>query len=113
MEIAYCWRVETFLPMLAEDEWAEISPLLTNTIQKIKDYRAIHGCDIPTAREKCSPETVAKFEQLTGHKNIGYDLIFYLRRKDYGPTCSNCSKLFRTPKAKLCVECGHRLENNA
>lgn len=99
--------------MLNEEEWEEISPYLENTVRKIKEYRAKHQCDIPTARANCSPETVKKFEELTGYKDIGYDVIFYLRRSSYGPKCKKCGKLFRTQKAKLCVGCGQTLEQNA
>lgn len=62
--------------MLDEREWEQLSPLLTDTISKIKAYRAKHGCDIPTARANCSHEAVVKFEELTGHKNMGYDVMF-------------------------------------
>lgn len=113
MNIEYCWRVDKDLPMLSEDEWDILSPLLTNTIVKIKAYRAEHGCDITTARANCSPEAVAKFEELTGYKNMGYDVMFYLRRSSYGPKCTKCSKLFRTPNAKYCAACGQMLEENS
>lgn len=99
--------------MLDENEWEQLSPLLTDTIAKIKAYRAGHGCDISTARANCSPEAVAKFEELTGYKDMGYDVMFYLRRSSYGPKCKKCGKLFRTPKAKFCAACGQTLEQNA
>ncbi|TQV65842.1 hypothetical protein FKG94_27955 [Exilibacterium tricleocarpae] len=99
--------------MLNEEEWEQLSPFLSDTIEKIKAYRAKHGCDIPTARANCSPEAVAKFEELTGFKNMGYDVMFYLRRSDYGPKCKSCGKLFRTPKATLCVACGQTLMQNS
>ena len=68
MNVEYCcWRVDKELPMLDEAEWEQLSPLLTDTIRKIKDYRAKHNCDIPTARANCSAEAVAKFEELTGY----------------------------------------------
>ena len=106
MEIEYCWRFKEYLPLLNESEWDQISPLLENTIGKIKAYRAEHGCDIPTARAHCGAEAVAKFEQITGYRDINYDAIFYLRRINYGPKCLNCGKLFRTPRARYCASCG-------
>lgn len=112
MNIEYCWKVDKYLPMLNEEEWEQLSPLLTDTIKKIKAYRAEHGSDIPTARANCCPEAVEKFEELTGYKNMGYDVMFYLRRSNYGPKCNKCSKLLRTPRAKLCVACGQSLEKN-
>ncbi|WP_428242733.1 hypothetical protein [Gynuella sp.] len=112
MNIEYCWRVGKELPMLNEEEWSQLSPLLKDTIKKIKNYRATHNCDIATARANCCPEATAKFEALTGYKNMGYDVMFYLRRSSYGPKCKRCGKLFRTPKAKWCVGCGQALEQN-
>lgn len=106
MEIEYCWRVGKSLPMLNEEEWAQLSPFLDDTVKKIMAYRAEHNCDIPTARANCCPEAVAKFEELTGYKNMSYEVMFYLRRSSYGPKCKNCEKLFRTPQARFCAECG-------
>lgn len=98
--------------MLNEEEWSQLSPLLTDIIKKIKAYRGKHGCDIPTARTNCSAEAVVKFEELTGYQNMDSDVMPYLRRSNYGPKCNKCGKLFRTPKAKLCVACGQTLEQN-
>lgn len=112
MEIAYCWRVSEYLPMLNEEEWAELAPFLENTIKKIKLYMEKHNCDISTARTNCCSDAVAKFEQLTGYKNMDYDLMFYLRRSDYGEKCRVCGKLFRTPKASYCVGCGQTKKQN-
>jgi hypothetical protein len=112
MKIEYCWRVDKELPMLNEEEWEKLSPFLSDAVKKIKAYRAEHGCDIPTARSNCSPEAVEKFEELTGYRNVDYDVIFYLRRSSYGPKCKSCGKLFRTPEARFCAACGQTLEKN-
>ncbi len=112
MEVEYCWRVSEYLPMLNEEEWSELEPFLINTMKKIKVYRAEHNCDIPTARKYCCPDAVSKFEEITGYKNIGYDVMFYLRLSSYGEKCNSCGKLFRTPKAKYCVGCGQTKRNN-
>jgi rRNA maturation endonuclease Nob1 len=113
MEIEYCWRFDKELPMLDEKEWAELSPYLDDTIEKIKKYRFEHNCDLSTAKTNCDIGAVLKFEELTGYKNMAYDMMFYLRRSKYGQKCKNCEKLFRTPEAKICAECGQTLENNA
>jgi hypothetical protein len=49
MEIEYCWRVGEELPMLNEEEWAQLSSLLSDTVSKIKAYRAEYCFDLPTA----------------------------------------------------------------
>lgn len=99
--------------MLNEEEWAELSPYLDNSIEKIKKYRAEHNCDLSTARAHCDIDAALKFEELTGYKNMVYDMMFYLRRSKYGRKCKNCEKLFRMPEAKFCAECGQTVENNA
>ena len=108
MEIVYCWRVREFLAMLDEDEWEEMHPYLNDTINRIKEYREKHNCDLATAKKNFNLEATNKFEELTGYKDIPYDLIFYLRRSDYGPQCQHCNKVLRTPKAKFCAECGRK-----
>ncbi len=52
MEIEYCWRVGKELPVLNEDEWAQLSPLLSDTIKKIKAYRSEHRCNELTVIQK-------------------------------------------------------------
>lgn len=39
----YCWRCDMVLPMLDEDEWLRLTPLLDGAIENIQRYRQQHG----------------------------------------------------------------------
>lgn len=56
MNLEYCWRADKELPMLGEAEWEQLSPLLTDTIKKIKAYRA----DMVVISQRLEPIVVRK-----------------------------------------------------
>lgn len=105
MKTYFCWRCNTNMPFLEEDEWREISPLLIDAIRAIKTYREHNNCDLATARLNCKPEAMRKFEQLTGVAGINFDTIYHHRLQDWGQECSNCGHLLRTPEANYCAKC--------
>ena len=94
------------MPFLEEHEWQIISPLLKDSMLKIKEYRKNHECDLATAKLNYNTEASIEFEKITGYKGVYVDLIFHLRLKDMGPECVACGHLFRTNKAKFCANCG-------
>jgi len=106
MKEYYCWRCDEIMPFLNEEEWAEISPMLDDASRAIKEYRRLHECDLRTARLSCRPEAMEKFEQLTGRPGVNFDVIFHHRLRDWGSECTKCGHLLRSPKAKLCANCG-------
>lgn len=101
------------MPFLEEDEWQQVSPLLGNAAQEIKDYREKHNCDLATARLNVKPEAMQKFEELTSMPGVHFEIIFHHRLIDWGPECTNCGHLFRTPKASFCANCGQKIKDNA
>ena len=97
------------LPMLDEDEWAQMSPFLDSSTQNIKSCREEHGEDLETAlRQGFEEPALRKFEELTGFKETNINAIYHHRRSLYGPECPNCGKLIRTSRARFCAECGHK-----
>ena len=106
MKLYYSWRYSREMPYLDEAEWQEISPLLTNAVQAIMDYRKEHGCDVATARIKCKPVATKRFQELTGVSNVHFEQIFHLRRSNFGIECEECGHLLRTPRASFCADCG-------
>ena len=38
----YCWRCDRVLPMLDEEEWERMMPLLVGSIENIQRYRQRH-----------------------------------------------------------------------
>jgi hypothetical protein len=97
------------LPMLDEDEWAEIAPFLDRSTESVKSYREEHGVGLKEAlRQGFDEPALRKFEELTGFKETNVNAIFHHRRSLYGPECPNCGKLIRTSRARFCAECGYK-----
>lgn len=94
------------MPFLDEDEWQQIAPFLTNAMQGIRDYRDKHNCGLATARRNYNVEATKKFEDITGWPDVHFELMYRLRRSDFGVVCERCSHLLRTPRAKFCANCG-------
>ena len=106
MKRLYCWRCDTEIPMLDEDEWESVAPLLENTIQKIKEYRTKHDCSLNEARRNVNQEACKKYFEITGYEEINFEALYHHRVSLYGPPCKECGKPLRTPQAKICASCG-------
>lgn len=106
MKLLYCWRCKQEIPMLDEDEWNIIAPLLTNMVQRIKNYREEHNCSLEDATLKAGDEACQKYFELTGCKETNHLALYHHRVSIYGSPCKTCGKPLRTPNAKLCVACG-------
>jgi hypothetical protein len=97
--------------MLDESEWELVGPLLSNTIQNIKEYRRQTGASLAEARKHHNTAALDKYFELTGYREASFDAIWHHRLSAFGPPCSHCGKLLRTPKAKFCAECGASAPN--
>lgn len=100
------------VPMLEEHEWEIMAPLLTNQMESIKAYRAEHGADLKTATQKAFKPATDKYFELTGFKETNYAAIWHHRLNNFGPECTKCGHLFRTPKASFCANCGLEVNEN-
>lgn len=96
------------VPMLTEDEWKEIAPLLRIDTERTKQLRREKNIGLAEALYQLRSEACQKYYELTGFKEGNWQAIYTYRLSDYGPECPECGKLFRTPKAKFCAECGHK-----
>jgi hypothetical protein len=76
------------MPMLDDDEWESIAPLLS----------------LKTQKEACE-----RYHQLTGYSETNINAIAHHCNQRFGPDCKRCGKPYRTPEAKYCVECGDGL----
>ena len=93
--------------MLDDEEWDEVHPHLTNAIEQIKRYRAEHGVSLNEARAKgYGREALERYFQITGFRETNPNALWHHRLSDLGPPCRACGKPLRTPRAKLCAECG-------
>jgi hypothetical protein len=106
----YCWRCDKNIPMLDEAEWQILSPLLTDSIQEIQQYRTANNCSLAEAlaQGNFGSGALDKYQTLTGFAETDINLLWHHRASIYGPPCTKCSKPLRTPNAKLCAACGER-----
>jgi len=94
------------IPMLDEQEWGQIGPLLVDC-----DYhKAAEARDTKDPKDVAAVPALAKYNELTGFFESNVNAIWHHRRSLYGPECNNCGKLVRTPKARFCAECGEKTE---
>lgn len=102
----YCWRCREVLPMLDEDEWAQMAPALDEAVVRIKRYRREHQVGLHAALPAAGKDAFDLYERLTGRRETSLDAIRHHRLALYGPPCAHCGQPLRTPRAKLCAACG-------
>lgn len=107
----YVFKLGRDADLLDEREWHDIGSLLEGRLTWIKKYRKETGSSIAEAvrLEPIGLLALAKYKDLTGLELEHPDQLWALRKADYGSLCPNCARPFRSPKAKLCAECGYHL----
>src|SRR5262245_26812465 len=105
----YSFKFRRELPLLSEEEFQPIAKLLRNRVEDIKQYRTEHGAALDEARRHSSNDALDYYEKLTGIRLSHPDELYWVRLSRYGRGCPKCGKPFRTPRAKLCAECGLEL----
>ena len=105
-ERIYCWRCKTVLPMLDEQEWVELAVPLGNFLSLVQQLRREQGLTLPVAVKTAGVEALDRYRQLTGYSETNVEALWHHRLSLFGPPCSSCGKLLRTPRAKHCAECG-------
>ena len=83
----YCWRCQMEMPMLEEYEWKQVLPLFRSD----------------TGRKR----VLALYKEFTGFDETNPAAVAHHRLSNFGPPCETCGRLYRTPRAKLCAECGN------
>ncbi|WP_428312332.1 hypothetical protein [Hydrocarboniphaga sp.] len=95
------------IPMLTEEEWAQMSPHLTGAIEQIKRYREENNSSLAEANSKgFGREALRVYAELTGFQETNANALFHHRLSLYGPPCRSCGKPLRTPIASYCPMCG-------
>ncbi len=106
MKTYYCWRCQCEIPMLEENEWERIYPVLKVNLEKIVRIRKERECDLVTAKRLAFNEACDVYFEMTGFRETEPNAIWHHRLANYGPECPQCGHLFRTPKAAFCANCG-------
>lgn len=103
----YCWRCNMVVPMLDEEEWARMRPLLHSSLQNIKLHRERFRIPLgATPMQTMYWPALMLYHELTGFEETNPNALWHHRLSDYGPPCTHCGKPLRTPRAKLCAACG-------
>jgi hypothetical protein len=106
MEWLWCWRCKADMPMLDEQEFAEIASLHTLGLQSVKKYRADTEAplqDVPLTEH--FQAMLARYEAITGFKETNPNAVWHHRLSLYGPPCKSCGKPLRSPVASSCGDC--------
>ena len=78
----YCWRCDTVVPMLNEEEWAVMEPALRNAISDIQSYRSTHAVDLSEAmRQGYGQKALSLYLELTGYRETNANAINHLRER--------------------------------
>jgi hypothetical protein len=100
--------------MLTESEWAQLEPLLSKSVQDIKDYRESSGASVDVAvRKGFDRDALEKYRELTGAIETDVNALWHHRLADQGAPCEACGKPLRTADARFCAECGHVPSNKS
>ena len=100
----YCWRCRIEIPMLDEQEWQRVGALLG--VDGIKAYQERQRVGLEQAKNEASWEALALYREITGFAETNANALWHHRIALFGPPCHVCGKPLRTPRAKLCAECG-------
>jgi hypothetical protein len=108
---AYCYQMKRTASLLEEDEWRDFEPFVQDMMRGIKEYRRDTSASLSKAHRETPAVRIAlaTYEKLTGDTVDHPDQLWVVRAASYGRLCPACSKPFRTPRAKMCSECGHQL----
>jgi hypothetical protein len=123
MKITWCWRCQTEYPMLEDHEWSILRaahqklPQGTDaafaTLQRHAQAAGLRAPLEPPAAGSMVARRywhlIAGFELFTGIVETSPNSIWHHHLSQYGPPCSQCSRLLRTPKAKICAACGAKV----
>jgi hypothetical protein len=94
------------MPMLDEDEYAEVAALYRAAMKATKEFREQRNIPQKEALSEERFEPVRKrYEQITGMKGCHENAILHHRLSRFGPPCHACGKPLRTASAKLCGSC--------
>ena len=105
----YSFKLKRELPLLSDEEYHLIGQALASRIKGINEYRLQHDVSLAEAKRHACDDALDYYERLTGVRLSDADELYWVRLSRYGRICPQCGKPFRTPRAKLCAECGLEL----
>ena len=112
-KLMYCWRCQTAVPMLDDEEWSRVGALLGTSIRAIKEFRERDGVPVRDVMKVASWEALRLYREITGYPETSPHVLWHHQIALYGPPCQACGKPLRTPRAKRCFECGRSRQESA
>ena len=89
----FCWRCDSAMPMLTEQEWRRTEPALHQAIADVQRYRQANECSLSEALHKAHGQTaLTLYCEMTGFAETNVNAIWHHRVSLYGPPCPACSK---------------------
>ena len=106
MKRLWCWRCKSEMPMLDDEEFAEVARLHHDAFRATKEFRERWGIPLKgvSIEERFQP-MLDCYERMTGMKETNPNAVMHHRLSMYGPPCKRCGRPLRTPKATLCGSC--------
>jgi hypothetical protein len=106
MRMLWCWRCKAEMPMLDEEEFAQVADLHRDGLRAVKALRETGGAPLEAiSMEVHFTSMLDRYEAITGYRETNPNTVWHHRLSLYGPPCTNCGRPLRTPKAKLCGSC--------
>ena len=94
--------------MLDEREYEAISSGIRSGVLSVKHRLRTEDRPMKKSDEAdLYREVAARYSEMTGVSDVGPREILRHRLSLVGPSCENCGKELRTPRATKCLECGH------
>ncbi len=106
MRWLWCWGCTVEMPMLDEQEFAEIASLHRLGMKSVKSaegFVPLAEGFVPFAER--FEAMLKRYEAITGYKETNPNAVWHHRLSLYGPPCNRCGKPLRSPQAKLCGGC--------
>src|SRR5689334_3846841 len=115
MEKRWCWRCHREVGYLDDDEAAIVQQLMVD--QFAVDDDASTPNFFERVRRLQQP-AIDAYVDMTGeeppsHMNHAWHVLYRHRLSLLGPTCLECGKPLRTPRASFCANCGWRPNDDA
>ena len=108
--IRYSYRLKREVAMLSDEEYLPVQQALWERLAAVKEYRVEHRASIEVAQRNVHPVSIAYYERLTGQRLVSVNDLYHVQNSRFGSDCSSCQKPLRTPRAKMCAECGFQVE---
>lgn len=91
MQWLWCWRCKSDMPMLDEQEYAEMAALYPTCIRSVKSHRERTGASLKDQPVPVLFDPVRKrYAEMAGHEEPNENAIMHHRLLPYGPPCYRC-----------------------